>query len=364
MNYHKNQSHEVIIMKNGKLGYAVVGLGIGRAHMDAAAESERADLIAVCDLIEKKLETAKKKYPYVKTYTDFDTMLEDDEIDVISICLPSAMHAEYACRTMAKGKHVLIEKPIDITPEAAEKIEEARLKYGVTAGVVHQNRYNAPMDPIKKAVDEGRLGKLAVATFGVKWFRDQSYYNGNWHGTWDMDGGGSLMNQAVHTVDLMQWLMGDVVSVHSVMGIYNHDIETEDMTASVITFKSGAAATFVSTTCAYPGISTEISLYGSKGSIEADADILKTWKLADADDEEEEEEKMLELYGKGNGKAQKNDPSLLFGHKAVVEDIISAVLDGHEPLIMPREAIKSVRIVNAVYESAKTGKTVYLEKGE
>ncbi len=347
-------------MKNGKAGYAVVGLGIGRAHMDAAAASERAELIAVCDLIEKKLDAAKKKYPFIETYTDFDTMLENSDIDIVSICLPSAMHAEYAIRAMKKGKNVLIEKPIDITVEAALKIEEARKEYGVTVGVVHQNRYNAPMDAIKSAVDTGRLGKLAVATFGVKWYRDQGYYEG-WHGTWGMDGGGSLMNQAVHTVDLMQWLMGDVTSVHSVMGIYNHDIETEDMTASVITFKSGAAATFVSTTCAYPGISTEISLYGSGGSIEADADILKTWKLSDADDEDEEEEEMLALYGGGNGKILREDPTRFFGHKAVVEDMISSVLDGHDPRIVPTEAIKSVRIVNAVYESAKTGKTVYFE---
>lgn len=351
-------------MKNGKIGYAVVGLGIGRAHMDAAAASERAELVAVCDLIEKKLESAKKKYPYVLTYTDFDEMIENTDIDIVSICLPSSMHAEYACRAMAKGKHVLIEKPIDITPEAAQRIEDARVKYGRVAAVVHQNRYNAPMDPIKDAIDAGRLGKIAVATFGVKWYREQSYYENSWHGTWEVDGGGSLMNQAVHTVDLMQWLMGKVKSVSSVINICNHDIETEDVTASVITFESGAVATFVSTTCAYPGISTEISLYGTKGSVEADADLLKTWKLVSVDDdvdEEDEEEEMLAKYGRGNGYLKAEDPSLRFGHEAVVEDVISAVLDGHDPRIMPLEAIKSVRIVDAIYRSAKTGQTVYLD---
>ena len=213
-----------------KIGYAVVGLGIGRAHMDAAAQSERAELVAVCDLIESKLEAAKKKYPDVRTYTDFDEMIKSDDIDVVSICLPSAMHAEYAVRAMAAGKNVLIEKPIDITVGAAMKIEEARLKYGLVAGVVHQNRYNVPMQPMKDAIDSGRLGKLILGTFAVKWYREQGYYEGNWHGTWEMDGGGSLMNQAVHTVDLMQWLMGEVDDVTSVMGIYNHDIDTEDLT--------------------------------------------------------------------------------------------------------------------------------------
>ena len=340
-----------------KLGYAVAGLGIGRAHMEAASMSPRAGLVAYCDIREDRLADAKRRYPDAKPYRDFDEMICDPDIDVISICLPSAMHAEYAVRAMAKGKHVLIEKPIDITVAAAMKIEEARIKYGVTAGVVHQNRYNVPMGPMKAAVESGRLGRLFLGNFAVKWYREQSYYEGNWHGTWDMDGGGSLMNQAVHTVDLMQWLMGEADEVSSVMGIYNHDIETEDLTVSTVKFKSGAVASLISTTCAYPGISTDIQLYGTKGTIEADADILKTWKLADSDDEDAEEEEMLDKCS-GNGRAEARDPSVLTGHRAVVEDMISAVLDGHEPRIMPLEAMKSVRIVEAVYESAKTGKPV------
>ena len=347
--------------KNGKIGYAVVGLGIGRAHMDAAAQSDRAELVAVCDLIEKKLEAAKSKYPGVRTYTDFDEMIKSPDIDIVSICLPSAMHAEYAVRAMEAGKNVLIEKPIDITVEAAMKIEEARLRTGLVAGVVHQNRYNVPMDPIKAAIDDGRLGKIFLGSFAVKWYREESYFAGNWHGTWDMDGGGSLMNQAVHTVDLMQWLMGKPVSVTSTMGIYNHDIETEDLTVSTLKFESGAVASFISTTCAYPGISTDIQIYGTRGTIEADADILKTWKLADSDDEDEEEEEMLKKYGGGNGRAEREDPGIITGHRAVVEDIISAVLDGHEPRIMPTEAMKSVRIVEAIYESAKTGVEVKIK---
>ena len=351
-------------MCKDKIGYAVAGLGIGRAHMDAAAASERAELVAVCDLVESKLEAAKRKYPDVRTYTDFDEMIKSPDIDIVSICLPSAMHADFAVRAMEAGKHVLIEKPIDITVERAMKIEEARVRLGLTVGVVHQNRYNVPMDSIKNAVDSGRLGRLMLGSFAVKWYREQSYYEGNWHGTWEMDGGGSLMNQAVHTVDLMQWLMGEPESVSSVMGIYNHDIETEDLTVSTLKFGSGAVASFISTTCAYPGISTDIQLYGTGGTIEADADILKTWKLADSDDEEEEEEEMLARYGGGNGRAEKNDPSIITGHRAVVEDMISAVLDGHDPRITPAEAMKSVRIVEAIYESAKSGREIRIKRSK
>lgn len=348
---------------NKKIGYAVVGLGIGNAHVDAAAASDKAELIAVCDLIQAKLDKITSRYPDTKCYLDFDEMIKNPDIDIVSICLPSAMHAEYAVRAMEAGKHVLIEKPVDITPEQAVKIEEARLRLGVKAGVVHQNRNNACMKPMKEAIDSGRLGTVFLGTFAVKWYRDQRYYDG-WHGTWDMDGGGSLINQAVHTVDIMQWLMGDVESVTSQMGIFGHDLETEDMTASLIKFKSGAAATFVSTTCAYPGISTDIQVYGTNGSIEADADILKTWKFKTPcdsyDDEEEEEEAMLELYGGGNRAVAKSDPMLVTGHASVVNDMIDAVINDRDPQILPMEAIKSVKIVNAVYESAKTGKTIFL----
>lgn len=345
-----------------KLGYAVLGLGIGMAHAEAASASENADLVAVCDIDSKKLEKFAKIYPDVRLYTDFEELIADGDVDIISICLPSYMHADFAVRAMEAGKHVLVEKPLDITPERAALIAEASFRTGMKAGVVHQNRFNLNMYPIKKAVEDGRLGAINLGTFAVKWFREQSYYDrGGWRGTWEYDGGGSLMNQAIHTVDLMQWLMGEVESVTSTMAIYNHNIKTEDLTASLVKFKSGATATFVSTTCAYPGISTEIMLYGTGGSIEADADMIKTWKLRDSDDEDEEEELMIERYGKGNLKASSYEEGTLYGHRHVVEDMILAVRDGRDPQILPSDAIKSVKIVNAIYESAKSGKTVYLK---
>ncbi|MBQ7820977.1 MAG: Gfo/Idh/MocA family oxidoreductase [Clostridia bacterium] len=345
-------------MKNAKIGYAVVGLGIGMAHADAAYEYDRCELVAVCDINKERLEKAAEKYEGVKLYESFDELICDSEVDIISICLPSGMHAEFAVKALEAGKHVLVEKPVDITVEAAMKIDECARRTGLKAGVIHQNRNNALMKPIKEAVDAGRLGKMVLGTFAVKWYREQHYYDNGWHGTWGMDGGGSLMNQAVHTVDLMQWLMGEVESVTSKMGIYGHDIETEDMTASVITFKSGATATFVSTTCAYPGISTEICLYGTGGSIEADADVLKTWKLTDSWDIDEEEAEMLEKYGGGNHGAEMSDPMLVSGHKSMIIDMVDAVIDGRDPQISVSEAVKSVHIVNAVYESARSGKTV------
>ena len=344
-----------------KIGYAVLGLGIGMAHIEAVLELENAELVAVCDIDESKFEDVLALCPAVKTYTDFEQLIKDSNVEIISVCLPSGMHADYAVRAMEAGKHVLIEKPIDITYEKAIEIEKARVHTGMKVGVVHQNRYNLNMYPIKDAIDDGKLGRIFLGTFAVKWYRDQNYYDrGGWRGTWEMDGGGSLINQSIHTLDIMQWLMGDVESVTSDMNIYNHKIDTEDFTASLIKFKSGATATFVSTTCAYPGISTEIMVYGTEGAIEADGDTIRSWKFKDGDGEldEDGEEQMLARYGKGNRYASKFEPEAIYGHKYVVEDMILAVKEGREPAVLPTDALKSVRLVQAIYESAKTGKTV------
>ncbi len=347
-----------------KIGYAVLGLGIGMAHVQGVLESENAALVAVCDLDEKRLAKVAALSPDITLYTDFEALLRDERVDIISICLPSGMHADFAVRAMEAGKHVLVEKPLDIHYDVAMQIEEARLRTGMKAGVVFQNRCNLNMYPIYEAA-KNRIGKLILGTFAVKWFRDQKYYDavGGWRGTWEMDGGGSLMNQAIHTLDLMCVLMGEPVSVTSTTGIYNHNIDTEDLTASIVKFKSGATATFVSTTCAYPGVSTEIMLYGTEGSIEADADRLKTWKMKnplDDMDEDDEEEMMLEKYGKGNRAASKREPEKLYGHRHVVEDMILAVRDNRDPEVLPAEGARVIRLIEAIYESARTGKTVEL----
>ena len=351
-------------MENKKIGYAVLGLGIGMAHAEAANADENAELVAVCDVDEKRLEKAKALYPNVTCYTDANALFLDPSVDIISICLPSYLHADYAVRAMEAGKHVLIEKPLDVSCERAMAVEQARLRTGMRCGVVLQNRYNFNIAAIKQAVDEGRLGQIFLGTFAVKWYREQSYYDrGGWRGTWEKDGGGSLINQSSHTVDLMQWLMGDVVSVSSSMTVAGHDIEAEDTTVSTLRFANGALATFVSTTCAYPGVSTEVCLYGTKGSVEADADRLRLWKMTEpvADmDEDEEEEMMLERLGGGNRKAAEGR---IYGHRFVVSDMIGAVREGRDPQVLPLEGMKSLAVIEAIYRSAKSGETVYPDRG-
>lgn len=343
-----------------KIGYCVVGLGIGRAHLSAAACNPHVGYLAVCDIDETRLSAAGKDYPNAVLYNDFDEMLKDDRIDIVSIALPTGMHAEFTIKALEAGKHVLCEKPIDINVERGLAVEEARKRTGKKVGLIFQNRNNAIIRAAKKAIDEGKLGKMILGTFAVKWHRTQAYYDaGGWRGTWDMDGGGSLMNQSVHTVDLMQYLMGDVESVQGHYAVANHEIETEDLTASVIKFKNGALATFVSTTCCNPEGGTLIQVYGADGTIEVDGDVLQKWKTADSTPESEAE--MLEKYATGNASLVAADPTLAVGHQSQVDDMIDAVVNDRDPQIGPMEGIKAVRIINAVYESSRTGKTVYFD---
>lgn len=347
-----------VINGQKRVGFAVLGLGIGMAHAEAISTSEQAYLVCGCDIDEKRLAKFAAKYPDAYTTASFDEVLADESVDVVSVCLPTYMHAEFACKALRAGKHVLCEKPADITVERAMTIKDAELESGKMAGFVFQNRYSYLMYPIFDAIRSGRLGKIYLGTFAVKWLRKQSYYdnNGGWRGTWDKDGGGSLMNQSIHTVDLMLQLMGsEVKDVRSVGGVINHDIEAEDMTASLITFENGATATFVSTTCAYDGLSTEIGVYGTKGSIEADADKLRRWRLSDDTDGIEEEE-LLDIYGMGNISAARNHPGVRCGHAYMIDDMANAVLSGRRPAIGIDDAVRSVALIERIYKCIRESK--------
>jgi len=343
------------------VGYAVVGLGVGKAHVKGAIAAQGCKLVALCDIRPEQLDNARESIPGAEDavcYTDFAEMLQNPDIDVVSIATPSGMHAEMAVQALRAGKHVLVEKPMDITVHKILAIEEARQETGLKAGGIFQNRRNAIMEPFKQAVVEGRLGEIFAGFFRVNWHRNDGYFlqNGGWRGTWDMDGGGSLMNQGVHTVDLMQWLLGDVESIKSNMRVVNHKIETEDFTQSTIKFRSGAVVTLISTTCAYPGMGTELQLTGTEGSIHIDGDKVIAWKLKGERTEEEEAE-MKDKFG-GKHASVSADPTVVRGHSFQIQDMVDAVRFGRDPMVGPMEATKAVRIINAVYESARTGQEI------
>jgi len=343
-----------------KIGYGVVGLGMGMTHLDLAAANPNVGYVAYCDINEERMARAAANHPDAVPYREFDEMIKDEKIDIISIALPTGMHAEFTIKALEAGKHVLCEKPIDINVERGLAVEEARVRTGKKVGLIFQNRNNAVIREAKKTIEDGKLGKILLGTFAVKWYRNQPYYDaGGWRGTWDMDGGGSLMNQSVHTVDLMQYLMGDVESVQGHYTIANHVIETEDLTTSVIKFKNGALATFVSTTCCNPNRGTYIQVYGADGAIEINGDVLEAWKTVDSTPESDAE--MMAKYATGNAALVAADPTLAVGHKSQIDDMIDAVINDRDPQVGPMEAIKAVRIINAVYESSRTGKVIYFD---
>jgi len=343
------------------VGYAVVGLGVGKAHVKGAIAAQGCKLVALCDIRPEQLDNARENIPGAEEaalYTDFAEMLKNPDIDVVSVATPSGLHADMAVQALRAGKHVLVEKPMDITVDKILMIEKARQETGLKVGGIFQNRRNAIMEPFKAAVEAGRLGEIYAAFFRVNWYRNDGYFlqNGGWRGTWAMDGGGSLMNQGVHTVDLMQWLLGDVESIKSNMRVVNHEIETEDFTQSTIKFKSGTVATFISTTCAYPGMGTELQVTGTEGSIHIDGDRVVAWRIK-GDDMEAEEAEMKEKFG-GKGSGNVADPTIVRGHPYQVQDMVDAVRFDRDPMVGPMEATKAVRIINAVYESARTGKEI------
>ncbi|MGI6206816.1 MAG: Gfo/Idh/MocA family protein [Anaerolineae bacterium] len=355
-------------MAEREIGFAVVGLGMGAGHARDIYDLPGARLVAVCDIDEERLNAVGDRFG-AKKYTDFDTMLRDPEIEVVSIALPSGMHAEFGIRAVEAGKHVVVEKPIDINLQAIDRLIEAADKAGVKLAGVFQSRYHPLYQRLKELLDSGRMGKLYGIHADLFWWREQSYYedekHGKWKGTWAMDGGGSLANQGIHTLDLVQWLAGPVRSVFGYMGHYAHDIEGEDKLSAVIQFENGAIGTINTTTAAWPGGGDTLTIHGENGTIATGKKrtTIEVWKLRDDPDGKEEQE-MKAMYPPESqaGAPTASDPraTALHGHQPIFADMIEAIREDRDPFITGRSARKPVEIMLAIYESARTHKEVKL----
>lgn len=354
------------IKKDGQsVGVAVVGLGRGKTHVKALKYTTGAELLAVCDMNEEAAEKVAGEYE-ADAYTDLQLLLKRDDIDLVHICTPSGTHAEMALRVAESGKHALVEKPLDISLERIDEVVHAFENRNLKLGCVFQNRF-APVNRLmKQAIDEGRLGKLIMANAHIKWFRNQQYYdkNGGWRGTWAWDGGGSLMNQSVHTIDLMQWMMGPVQSVIGKTRVQSHHIETEDMGVAIIKFANGALGTVAGSTATYPGFGTALEIHGDRGGICMNSNRVTAWKI-DGERMEEEEAEMLEKLG-GSKRKKSKDEAAERGSIEVnttylqIQDMVDAIRENRAPNIPGKEGRHSVEIILAIYESSRTGKEVFL----
>jgi predicted dehydrogenase len=341
--------------------FAVVGLGMGGHHCKAIAAAKGANLAAVCDLDEERLDKFVKQYG-CKGYTCYADVLADPAIDVVNIVTESGKHAEMGIQAARAGKHMIVEKPIDVTPAKVKKLEDAVAAAGVKVGCIFQSRMENCNILIKKAIEKGKMGTIVGAHAHLPWFRADSYFegpHGPWRGTWKLDGGGSMMNQGIHTIDLIQWLAGPVESVCGFHGVHNHDIEAEDQAVACLKFVNGALGTFYSTTCCVPEGAQRVYMYGTKGSFSKHGGTLELFEMGTP----KERERMMNLFGgQKKDEAIGRDPMAVSadGHMLIVEDLVKAIEKDREPVIPLSSAKHAVEIACAIYKSAKTGKTVHI----
>jgi predicted dehydrogenase len=350
-------------MATREIGFGVVGLGMGRYHCQAVTQARGARLVAVCDIDPERLKPAAEELK-VKAYESYAELLRDPAVEAVCVATPSGMHADMAIEAAAAGKHLLIEKPVDVSVAKVRRLAATVRGAKVKAAVVFQTRTMPMYRRIKAAVDSGRLGPLVGVHAVLPWFREASYYqgpHGSWKGTWAMDGGGSLMNQGVHTVDLLQWVGGRVRAVFGAFGVFAHEIEAEDKTVAVLKFANGALGTITTTTAAFPGSGRFFLVHGANGTIIEADDHLQTWRLKDDRDGAEEKE-LLGFYGRRDrrpeGVTVASDPMAVTstGHVFHLEDLIEAIHADRDPYITVESAGHAVEIVNAIYESGRCGR--------
>ncbi len=333
----------------GQLRFGLIGCGrVAPRHAESIGTLPGAVLAAVADIHESRAARFAAQYRADPT-TDYRRLLDRPDIDVVNICVPSGLHASIALDALAAGKHVLVEKPIALTLEDAGRMIAAARAAGRKLGVVLQNRYNPPMQDLRRLVDAGALGRLLLGNATVRWYRPQEYYEDGWHGTWAMDGG-ALMNQSIHHIDALQWLLGAPESVFAYTATLAHRMEAEDVGVAVIRFRSGAVGAVEGSTVTYPeNLEGSVAIFGEHGSAKVGGTALNCkvlWKIAG---ELEHERELLTR--------DQVDPPSVYGasHRAVIADMMAAVLDDREPCTAGPEARKSLALVLAMYESARTG---------
>ena len=343
-------------------GFGIVGCGmIANFHAKAIGDIRGANVVACFDSFAQSAQRFAHANQCV-AYDSLKAMLANPKVDIVTICTPSGAHMEPAVAAAKAGKHVIIEKPLEITLKRCDRIIAACEDNNVVCSAIFPSRFHESALLLKKAVTKNKFGTLTMADAYVKWFRTQAYYDsGAWRGTWELDGGGALMNQAIHSVDLLAWLMGDVESITAHTATLAHKrIDVEDVAVATLRFASGALGTIEASTAAYPGYLKRIELYGSAGSAVLEEEDIKVWDFAKSTKADAALRKRMAGKTKTGGGAA--DPTAIghHGHTEQFKDVIKAVKTGKKPAIDGPEGRRSVEIILAIYKAAETGKTVKL----
>lgn len=329
-----------------KAKFAVIGCGaISKSHFVGIADTEEAELVAVCDVNIEQAEVAAKQYG-VRAYSDYEQLLSQSDIDVVSICTPSSLHHEQTILAARAGKHVICEKPLAIKLEHALEMVDECERQGVRLATVFPRRMSPAARYAKRLIDEGRLGQLSLCSGHAKFYRDQAYYDSaGWRGTWAWDGGGSMMNQGIHTVDMLQWLAGPVESLYGYSHNVLRSIEVEDTSVTALKFASGALGMLETTTTAHNQPDHQIVIQGDLGTL-----VLTGNELT-----------KLDIRGGGEQLPAFVPPAKrIGGHTQQIQDMARAILEDREPIITGRDGVHSLAIILGTYESQRSHREVQL----
>lgn len=340
----------------------IIGCGaISKMHIDSYLQIPDTKIVAVSDVNEINAKCVANALS-VDWYNDFHQILARNDIDLVSICTPSGVHNEAAIAAAEAGKHMIVEKPLDVTLPKIDAIIEACRKNGVQLHCIFNNRYHDGNRFLKKAIMSGRFGRLINVNASIRWYREPNYYlKSSWHGSVSIDGGGALMNQSIHYIDLLIWMAGDVECLSAYTGRLLHKtIETEDTAVAALRFKNGALGTVLATTSTYPGYPAELQIVGERGSALITDGIIKQWAFIDSDPLDDEAAAYRSNSSVDNVRSSNPMAFAVTEHKRQISCSVESILSNGEPEIGGSDARKAVAFILAVYESAATGKQVFL----
>jgi UDP-N-acetyl-2-amino-2-deoxyglucuronate dehydrogenase len=353
---------DATVKRSRGFGFGIIGCGmIASFHARAVGDLRAAKVVACFDAVP----AAADRFAAAngcRAYHKLDDMLADPAVDVVTIGTPSGAHLEPAVAAARAGKHVIVEKPLEITLKRCDRIIAACEQNGVKCSAIFPSRFHRSSKELKRAVDEGRFGRLTLGEAYVKWYRTQAYYDsGAWRGTWELDGGGALMNQAIHSVDLLTWLGGPVAEVTAHTGRLAHErIAVEDAAVATLKFAHGALGVIEASTAAYPGYLKRIEIHGSEGSAAMEEEDVVAWDFAKKNRGDAAVHARMAARISTAGGA--SDPTAIghHGHTEQFRDVLAAIAEDRAPAIDGREGRRSVEIILAIYKAAETGKVVKL----
>ncbi|MEM2888811.1 MAG: Gfo/Idh/MocA family oxidoreductase [Candidatus Bathyarchaeia archaeon] len=342
---------------SGYVRFGIIGTGVGADFcargFSTLTSDEKAKLVAVTSRSEEHAEEFARKWGLKLWYTDYMEMLRKADIDAVIINSPHYLHCQMSLDAIELGKNVLVDKPIAINLKEADTMIEAAKRRGVKLGVILQSRFDPIYRRIKKAAEQGIFGRLILGDAIVKWYRTQEYYEKNpWRGCWATEGGGALINQAIHTVDLLVWIMGSPKCLWAQMDTVAHKIDVEDLAIASIRFSNNALGVVQGSTAIYPGFPTRLEIHGTAGTAVVEGEMLKKWVIVGQEEESTEQVK--------EGLQSWSRPELMpaVNHASLIMDFAQAILEDRSPYVDGEEGRKSLELVKAIYKSSLTNSRV------